>query len=450
MKFLSKLSVDFFGVTSCVAIVSTFSMLLHAEFTSKIKISNVKKIGTITFKKKVAQRKYKGQVIWEDIEQNSPVYNNDSLRTSDLSEAIIHLQDKTKIIIEENSMLVLSQARNSININFNQGRISALRGKVADANLSKIFIKSKDATVSISKSDINLSNSINEGLDLTVNDGTADVNTKSGKKTLTKDEKIVVSKNKSKVTKISVKLLQPGINSYFVSRYKKKSIQFNWSPLPKFFSGKLQIARDKNFRRKIYQKNVSKNSAYAKIPEGVFYWRILARNKKQRRNEYSETRRVTLLKDRTVQLTSPASGSKITYSTSKPLVYFNWNKNNLASGYIIEIAKNKKFSKIIKTVHTGMTEIITKDLNKGRYYWRVKTKVVLPGSKYNGISNVAYFSIVEKKVNAAVKLDSPKHYSRFTAKVLNNSLFSWQPIIGSKHYELLIAKDSKFINTIII
>ena len=87
MKFLSKLGSDFIVVGMSFVIISTCSFFLYANFTKKIEVGNVKKIGTITYKRKVAQRKYSGQVVWEDIEQNNPVYSNDSIRTSSISEA---------------------------------------------------------------------------------------------------------------------------------------------------------------------------------------------------------------------------------------------------------------------------------------------------------------------------------------------------------------------------
>ena len=52
-----------------------------------IDVGDLEKVGTITFKRQIAQRKYGSQVIWEEIEKNTPVYNNDSIRTAEESMA---------------------------------------------------------------------------------------------------------------------------------------------------------------------------------------------------------------------------------------------------------------------------------------------------------------------------------------------------------------------------
>ena len=84
MKLLSS---DFLALGISAIIISTFSVLLYADFTKKIEVDGVKQIGTITFKREIAQRKYQSQVVWEEVKQSYPVYNNDSIRTSEDSES---------------------------------------------------------------------------------------------------------------------------------------------------------------------------------------------------------------------------------------------------------------------------------------------------------------------------------------------------------------------------
>ena len=103
MRFLGSLinsTSDIVAISIGAVIISSFSYLFYADITKKMTIGDAELVGSITFKKKVAQRKYSSQVVWEDIDQNSPVYNNDSIRTSQLSEAVIILNDGTKINVD--------------------------------------------------------------------------------------------------------------------------------------------------------------------------------------------------------------------------------------------------------------------------------------------------------------------------------------------------------------
>ena len=128
MRFSNNINPDLLAVGISACIITVCSVLLYADYSTRAGAGDAKQIGTITYKKKTAQRKYASQVVWEDLEQNTPVYNNDSIRTADLSEAIVHLGDGTSINIDENSLILLATTGTGINIDFSHGSISANRG----------------------------------------------------------------------------------------------------------------------------------------------------------------------------------------------------------------------------------------------------------------------------------------------------------------------------------
>src|SRR4030042_5700251 len=74
-------------------IIFVFATLFYFDFTSKSAVGQERVVGSITLKKRIAQRKYSSQVIWEDIERKEPVSHNDSIRTADSSQAVIRLTD---------------------------------------------------------------------------------------------------------------------------------------------------------------------------------------------------------------------------------------------------------------------------------------------------------------------------------------------------------------------
>ena len=92
---MKSLSINSLVIGIGSVIIITFSLLFYNDLTKKVDAGEAEEVGTITFKREVAQRKYTSQVVWENIEQNAPVYNYDSIRTANLSEAVIHLKDGT-------------------------------------------------------------------------------------------------------------------------------------------------------------------------------------------------------------------------------------------------------------------------------------------------------------------------------------------------------------------
>lgn len=64
-------------------------------------------VGNITFKYRTAQRKFSDHMIWQDVEQDFPIFNQDSVRTDELSEAIVTLKSGTKFELDPRSMIVI-------------------------------------------------------------------------------------------------------------------------------------------------------------------------------------------------------------------------------------------------------------------------------------------------------------------------------------------------------
>ena len=99
-------------------------------------------IGTITFKKREAQRKYSRQVVWESLEQSGPIFNNDTIRTGEKSEAVIRIKDGTEFTMNENSMVTGRPLDgDQLDIEFSQGSLTANRDNVSSEGIKKLTIK---------------------------------------------------------------------------------------------------------------------------------------------------------------------------------------------------------------------------------------------------------------------------------------------------------------------
>lgn len=450
MKFLTNDTI-FSGIS--VIIITTFSVLLYADFNKKIDAGNVKQIGTITFKREVAQRKYQAQVVWEGIEQNFPVFNNDSIRTSEMSEAVIHLLDGTDINIEENSMIMLSTLENAININFEQGSISANRSGVSGTDIAAINIKSQDATVSIDKSNIQLTQLDNKELDLTVSDGTAKVKSGTAETLVKSNEKAVISSDRKDTTILQLKfsLNEPAANRYYIIEDQKSEVSFAWSLTGNFKDITLEVSKDRSFGKILSsQKTQAQNSAKINLEAGVYYWRIAALNEDNKTIEYSEPGKFNLVYRKPVKLISPQFNELIKHSVSQNSVSFKWSEDTLAADYTLEISQDKDFAALNNKIVTPLKNITIDNLSQGTYYWRVNSNINLGGEQIVKTGTASSFNIDKLKVINPPELISPGKGEKIDAALIKTKglVLSWNNDPSFSSYKVEISRDADFKNSI--
>jgi len=451
MKFLTN-DILFSGIS--VIIITTFSVLLYADFNKKIEAGNVKQIGTITFKREVAQRKYQSQVVWEGIDQNFPVFNNDSIRTSDLSEAVIHLLDGTDINIEENSMIMLSTLENAININFEQGSISANRTGVSGTDIAAINIKSQDATVSIDKSNIQLTQLDNQELDLTVSDGTAKVKSGSAETFIKTNQKAVISSDRkdTRVVQLKFSLNEPSTNRYYITESQKTEVPFAWVLAGNFKNITWEISTDRAFKKILSsRKSLQQSNVKVNLDEGVYYWRISATNSDNNKIEFSEPGKFNIVFRKPVKLISPQTEEIINHSVSQKSVLFKWSGDVLAADYALEISRDKDFAVPLNRINTPLKSITVDNLNQGEYFWRISSNINIGGEQVVKTGAVSSFKIEAAKAINPPVLISPAKGERIDSAIVKTKglIFNWKNDPSFSSYTVEISRTADFTGELI-
>ena len=445
-------SSDFIFVGVSALIIAVFSSLLYFDFTKRLSVANAQEIGTITFKKRVAQRKYSGQVIWEEVEQQMTVYNNDTIRTSDISEAVVRLKDGTDISMDENSMILLSMDANAINIDFTQGSIFAKRGDILGV-VKEITIQSQDTKVSIEKSDIQMSKSDKKDLDLTVTGGTAKVQIADKEQIIAKDEKITIDKGskEGKIVKLQIKPISPDPNKFIVTTSKTVTVDFSWEPVGGNPDIYLDISEDKDFKGKHIAMRVKQTTASEQLEPGGYYWQLRAINSKDGSVELSGPRKLTIVRETPVQLLAPENNRVFNFTDQPPLVNFRWGTSDIANEYIIEIAKDSAFKTMVKAIETKLTGISVIDLEGGDYFWRVRSKIQIGTGTYSGSSEVSQFKVKKVQEASIPELISPQDSRIVSVEMINKKdfLFSWRSAAQFGSYRILISRDKAFQDLVI-
>lgn len=442
MKFLNT-NILAAGIGS--VIIASFALLFYTDITRKADAGEAELIGTITFKRKVAHRKYASQVVWEELEQNEKIYNYDSIRTADLSEAIIHLEDGTEIALNENSMVLVALSKDEIDLEFSRGSISAKRDDLKD-DAKNLSITALGTTVLVGKSDVNLYRPEGEDLNLTVNRGDATIKAGEAEKLVKANQRVVVSKDKKdvRVLTINLRLKTPPPSGYFLTTSNATAIDFSWEPVKGKWDVYFEISRDSQFNDIVASNRVFRNTTKQVLQRGIYYWRLKAVSR-SRETEYSAVRRLSVIGDKPVELIAPLDGVIYAYRSVLPIITFKWSKSSIASAYTLIISKDQAMNTIVQRVQTPDISIAIDTLKKGTYFWRVDTSIGLRGIA-NLQSRVYKLNIYEKMEIEPPDLLYPPDKNHLSREVLekHHITFTWKMNPEIESSSLSIARDKDF------
>lgn len=430
---------DSIFVAVVLLLIAVLSVWLYYDFTARIDVGDRTQIGTITFKRRVAQRKLEGQVVWETAEEEIALYNRDSIRTAEASEATIELLDGTKIEVDASSMIVLNIDEGKFDINFAYGSIGATGAG------SDLTIKSEGREIKLDGK-ANLSKGEGKDLDLVVKDGNASLKTEDGKENkLGKNQKAELSEDGVKIETIRLIPTAPADNRRFVSESGSAGVNFGWQPVQGGVT--LQVSTNRGFSNLVVSQRAGGNAAAANLNEGVYYWRIAARNPKTNKTDYSATRRLSVLTSKPLQAVSPAAGASFPYVDRAPLVNFTWTRDELLGSYTLNVADNPGFSGAQS--QNSRSNSLALRLEPGTYYWRVSGKNGLTGATVT--SGTRSFTVNRAEKPPAPAPIQPENGRRvLRAAMATNALsFNWNRARGSNATRIQIASDAGFGNLIV-
>ena len=103
-------------------------------------------VATVTFKYKSVQRKFLDRAVWDRPQQNSPVYNGDTIRTSPDAEATLYFVDRNVVELGSSTMIQVFVNNEESRINLTSGLVS-----VETSEYSNMLISSENTMAKISK-----------------------------------------------------------------------------------------------------------------------------------------------------------------------------------------------------------------------------------------------------------------------------------------------------------
>ncbi|WP_061286037.1 hypothetical protein [Leptospira interrogans] len=336
-------------------------------------------VGNITFKYRTAQRKFSDHMIWQDVEQNFPIFNQDSVRTDELSEAIVTLKSGTKFELDPRSMIVIHLKEGDELLKLEEGSVKIQTDHSMSLISGKNVLKSGDE----------------HGIfRITRNESSAEYVVESTKGNLKwigpegnvsliqEGENVRVGKDTLIPIRLEWKLLEPVDNDRIFPESGEAKIKFRWKS-DSYFVGLLEISLNRNFNSLIFKKEIKGDFTEESFPEGIYYWRLISSDRKK----FSEVRKFRILPNPPVALLFPLKNTTLEGNT---LQSFRWKPSQLATGYILEISQSSDFKSELKQITVFKTSISI-PLSVGKYHWRVKTFSNL--SVTSSVSEVRSFSV---------------------------------------------------------
>ncbi|HEY1406332.1 MAG TPA: FecR domain-containing protein, partial [Spirochaetota bacterium] len=167
-------------------VIGASSFALYRDFVATSSVSQ-EKIGTITYKKKKAERKFSSRATWEGLSQSSPVYNHDSIKTAESASATINLNDGTVLDLDENTLVVLAINKGEAAVDVGSGSLFA-NGQGSSA----LTVRAKGNTITTKKGSLSLSLD-KDDVKLRMVSGGASVAATGGTQTVSGDEALHLS-----------------------------------------------------------------------------------------------------------------------------------------------------------------------------------------------------------------------------------------------------------------
>ncbi|MDA3901366.1 MAG: FecR domain-containing protein [Spirochaetes bacterium] len=414
--------------------ITIASFLLYLDYTSMLQHSATMQIGTITFKQKVAERRYSKQVIWEGLRNNSPVYNFDAIRTEKGSLAVINLSDGSSIELEEESMIIIQQSDQGLDIDFEKGAINAQKSDTENS----LNIHSGDTVVALNDGGVNLNrDQSGSELNLNVSSGTAQLMTGGQTSQINSTQAVNVSAGAAEINDKQINLISPAAAKTLVST-EPVTVVFRWSS-SKDNSQTLHISRDKNFKNLSFSITASEGTASAELAEGIYYWRV-AQNESR-----SEVRRIAVVREVSPVILRPLNGQQFTFRQTPPDITFKWNGASTATRYTVEISRIKSMSSLYKSVNSHETFISVSGLEPGTYYCRIRAHYNLADGSRVITSPTSSFSLTKSPGLNKPKLFTPLNITQNTQK--KQTLFNWQSVSEAKRYRITVKKSTQTLFT---
>lgn len=443
-KFKSPV-LDFFVIVFCLSVAGFFGYTFWKDLNSTARRNDKEKIAIITFKNRIAQRKFDDRVVWERIDKSTPLYNGDLVRTAELAEAVITFNDGSEVNLYENTMIqVYYSDFEGVQISVGNGNLeleASDKGKVQLTLGDGSKVNAGGGTSLSTKS-----NGTGSGAStVAVRNGSATVTNNTGNsESLTSGETVSV-KNSGEIKKSSVTVtsIPPELKVLNVDG-GKVPVKLEWNKSDEKDSVVLQLSTKKDYSVIKEEKVISsKNDELISLSEGTVYWRVFPKGQESEATEG----KISVEEAKPLVLVSPADDGNFNFRNKNPVLNFRWDGNNYAKKYLLKVSSTPDMKTPVIEMDTENPSVNINSLGIGQWWWQVTPYYELNSIGYAGPSKISSFNIIKKEEILPPMLSVPLQDAEIHYKEALSVNFSWKSDVKAT-YELLISQNKDFSDVI--
>jgi hypothetical protein len=445
-------AVDVFVILFCLAGAAYCQYLFWIDLNGTMTRLTDTPVGIITFKNRVAQRRFWDRVLWERLKNSSPVYNGDLIRTEEMSDATITFTNGAVIDLNETSLIQISTANGEFRVDFSGGNISVNTAGAGKAAPGLIVSSGNNRLDLNSGSVLSVNASSGEPLNMTVLEGNAVLSTAGGAtQEIEAGNALSVTGDGRTETKPQVVMRSPLPNARLLNPHTTPlAVTFSWNTV-NFTSDEslvLEVAEDRGFTRTIHSfTGAGAATTAANLPEGTFWWRAYARNASP---SDGASGKFTVFYAPAPAAMLPEEGAVFRYRKALPEVRFRWAASAAASEYILEAADNPALDNPALATQVEGSSLVYSGLPAGRWYWRVRA---IPGANDAGTVNPS--ETLSFVIEQTSTLEPPVLLFPLTGDLINagpdrkDTYFSWKNVAEAASYTLRISVKADLSDSVI-
>ena len=430
----------------CLSGATISLWLFWRDFTAVLEKLNDTPIATVTWKYKAAQRKFSDRLIWDRLQQDSLVYNGDTIRTAAGAETTVTFEH-SELQLGENTIIQIQVDTDGMtSVNLSGGNLSANA-----SSGSNMQLRSGNVTVALQEGttiNANIGSGSASPLSLQVTAGSATIIGADGTHSVGLGEGLTLDAEGA-VTSQPLTIIEPSPQTRLLKfEGKTVPVSFKWSTynLPPNSQLIFETAADKEFNQLVDQIGLSGLSSMSiDFGEGIHYWRLYSAVDGVPVEDALQGGRITILDAPTPTPIVPVGGDSFTYRTKLPTIRFMWNGNEYASSYLFEIADNPQMTNPVVSQNSAHPSSIVSTLGAGKWYWRTTPYYTFNGIGYGKASEVTSFTIIQQG-----QLQTPQPISPVGGQLVNiakeaeqdmGPLFSWRREPEASEYILRLSRD---------
>jgi hypothetical protein len=398
-------------------------------------------IATITFKKKAAQRKFTDRVIWDRLQKESPIWNGDTIRTSERSEATIPFEDAvSKLLFDENTLAqIFWNKKDGANIEFSGGGVSI----DSTGSTGAITLTSGGNAVRFEAGSVATLTGADGGMDLVLIAGNASVNGR------VVEEGGAFSLDASGGVEAvpAVAMSSPSPGKRYLCAEDAVEIAFAWREV-NFEEGMetmVEVARSRSFSDMVSSGLYAGRELSLALPPGEYYWRAAPQSAAQGQSGKSVQGKFTVIAARPPEPLTPPDGAAFSYSSRLPKAGFSWTAVEDADSYLLEIADNPAMNSPALSTAVSVPAFTTALPGDGKWYWRVRP--AFDGSEEALPSRTASLTVTKSEEFPAPALLNPLETGEVNSEA--KSYFSWGAMNDAQSYNIVVSSRENLSSPVI-